>query len=107
MQYLLAIHLIIIGCEEIKSLSQVQNLARLELLTIQLQHQAGQLITYSNLSKKLRVSDQTVRRWIILTEFSLQLAFDLSYIQHDFREIANICAMEIGFSGKAIKIGYK
>lgn len=54
--------------EEIRSLSQVQDLAHIELLTIQLQYQAGQLITYSNLAKKLRVSDQTIRRWIILLE---------------------------------------
>jgi len=50
--------------EDIRDLSQIQEIGQLELLSFTLQSQAGQLLNYSNLSKKIRVSDQTIRRWI-------------------------------------------
>jgi uncharacterized protein len=62
--------------EEIRSLSQVQDLAQIELLAMQLQNQSGQLVNYNNLAKKIRVSDQTIRRWISLLE-SLYYCFKI------------------------------
>ena len=50
--------------EDIRDLSQIHEIGQLELLSFTLQHQAGQLLNYSNLAKKIRVSDQTIRRWI-------------------------------------------
>lgn len=54
--------------EDIRDLSQIQELAQLEVLSIILQRQVGQLLDYSSLAKKIRVSDQTIRRWINILE---------------------------------------
>jgi predicted AAA+ superfamily ATPase len=54
--------------EDIRDLAHIQELAQLEVLAIHLQQQTGQLIEYSNLAKKIRVSDQTIRRWITVLE---------------------------------------
>lgn len=54
--------------EDIRELSQVQELAQLEVLAALLQHQAGQLTSFSNLASKVRVSDQTIRRWLQVLE---------------------------------------
>lgn len=62
--------------EDIRSLSQIQDISQIELLTVQLQHQAGQLINYNNLAKKIRVSDHTISRWIALLE-SLYYCFKI------------------------------
>ncbi len=50
--------------EDIRDLSQVQEIHQLELLSQFIQYQAGQLVNYSALSKKVRVSVDTIRRWI-------------------------------------------
>ena len=50
--------------EDIRDLSQIQEIDQLEMLSFVLQEQAGQMLNYSSLSKKIRVSDQTIRRWI-------------------------------------------
>lgn len=50
--------------EDIRDLSHIQDLAQMELLAYQLQHQAGQMLSYTSLANKIRVSDQTIRRWI-------------------------------------------
>ena len=56
--------------EDIRSVSQIQEISQLELLAFTLQQQAGQLLNYSNLAKKIRASDQTIRRWIdVLTAY--------------------------------------
>jgi predicted AAA+ superfamily ATPase len=54
--------------EDIRDLSHIQELAQLEILAQFLQHQAGQLVEYSSLARKIRVTDQTIRRWITLLE---------------------------------------
>ena len=54
--------------EDIRELSNVQDIAQLETLAILLQNQAGQVCHYSNLSNKIRVSDQSIRRWMSLLE---------------------------------------
>jgi uncharacterized protein len=50
--------------EDIQSLAQIQELAQLETLAILLQNQTGQLTNYSQLGKKIQVTDGTIRRWI-------------------------------------------
>ena len=50
--------------EDIRQLSQIQELGQIEVLAEILKHQAGQLANYSNLAKKINVSSVTVSRWI-------------------------------------------
>lgn len=52
--------------EDIRALSQVIDVDQLALFVLHLQHQTGQLVNYHSLGNKIQVSDQTVRRWIIL-----------------------------------------
>jgi predicted AAA+ superfamily ATPase len=52
--------------EDIRDSSQIHEISQLELLSHILQYQSAQLLNYSSLSKKIRVSDQTIRRWIEL-----------------------------------------
>ncbi len=54
--------------EDVRELTQVQGLAQLEVLAVLLKHQAGQLTSYSNLAKKVRVSVDTIRRWLGILE---------------------------------------
>ncbi|OAI48762.1 hypothetical protein AYO45_04230 [Gammaproteobacteria bacterium SCGC AG-212-F23] len=54
--------------EDIRDLAHIQELAQLEMLAIFLQQQVGQLVEYSSLAKKIRVSDQTIRRWMNVLE---------------------------------------
>lgn len=50
--------------EDLRDLSKVIELSQMEILAKILESQAGQLTNYSSLSKKIRVSDKTVRNWI-------------------------------------------
>jgi uncharacterized protein len=50
--------------EDIRDLSQIQELAQLELLAELIQHQAGQLTNFSNLANKVKVSAHTVQNWL-------------------------------------------
>ena len=54
--------------EDIRDLSAIRELDQIEVLAHILQRQAGQLVNYSNLSKKIRVSDQTIRRWVAVLD---------------------------------------
>lgn len=54
--------------EDIRDLAQIHELAQLEVLAVILREQAGQLTDYQSLSKKIQVSDQTIRRWIKVLE---------------------------------------
>ena len=51
--------------EDIRDFTQIQEIHQLELMAEILQHQTGQLLNYSTLSKKIRVSIDTIRRWLI------------------------------------------
>ena len=51
--------------EDIRDFTQIQEIHQLELMAEILQHQTGQLLNYSTLSKKIRVSVDTIRRWLI------------------------------------------
>jgi hypothetical protein len=55
---------------DIRDLNRIQEVDQLEMLAELLQHQAGQLVNYSNLANKIKVSVDTIRRWInILSAF--------------------------------------
>lgn len=49
--------------EDIRELSNIQELAQLEVLSSLIMQQTGNLVKFSNFAKKVRVSDQTIRRW--------------------------------------------
>ncbi len=50
--------------EDLKDISNVQQISQLQILTELLKKQAGQLVNYSELAKKTHISSETVRRWI-------------------------------------------
>lgn len=54
--------------EDVRELTKVQELGQLEMLAILLKSQVGQLTSYSSLSKKIRVSVDTIRRWLGILE---------------------------------------
>jgi len=54
--------------EDVRELTKVQGLGQIEMLAVLLRHQAGQLTSYSSLAKKIRVSVDTVRRWLGVLE---------------------------------------
>ena len=54
--------------EDIRDLKYIQDIDRLEVLAKIIAEQSSQLLTYSNLSKKIRSSVDTVTRWINILE---------------------------------------
>jgi len=54
--------------EDVRELTKVQGLGQIEMLAVLLKHQTGQLTSYSNLAKKIRVSVDTIRRWLGVLE---------------------------------------
>ena len=63
--------------EEVRDLSTVRELDQMEILAYTLQKQAGKLVNHSSLSKKIRVSDQTIRRWMAILD-SFFFCFSIS-----------------------------
>ena len=54
--------------EDIRELTRVQELGQLEMLAVMIKSQVGQLTSYSSLAKKIRISVDTIRRWIPILE---------------------------------------
>ena len=54
--------------DDLREISEVQALSQLEILSILISKQAGQLCNFSQFSKKVRVQDTTIRRWIKILE---------------------------------------
>ncbi len=50
--------------EDVRALSQIQELAQLEMLATVIQGYAGQLVNYKNLANLVNVSGPTIRRWL-------------------------------------------
>jgi predicted AAA+ superfamily ATPase len=50
--------------EDIRDLTRIQDIGRLEILAEKLKQQVGSLTSFQSLSTQLRVSDNTVRNWI-------------------------------------------
>ena len=56
--------------DDIRNLANLQEIYSLEMLAILIKEQAGQLLNYSSLAKKIGVTGQTISRWInILDRF--------------------------------------
>ncbi len=62
--------------EDIRDLTRVQEVQQIELLAETLKYQTGQITNYTNLAKKVRVSVDTIRRWIRILE-SLYYCFTI------------------------------
>jgi len=62
--------------EDLRELTQVQALGQMEMLALLLRGQVGQLTRYSALANKVRVSVDTVRRWLGVLE-SLYYCFSV------------------------------
>lgn len=54
--------------EDIRDASQVQEIAQLEILAQLLAQQSGQVTRYTTLAQQIRVSVDTIRRWITVLE---------------------------------------
>lgn len=54
--------------EDIRDLSQIQELAQLEMLSNVLQNQIGQLVNYNSLANLINVSSPTIQRWMRVLE---------------------------------------
>jgi hypothetical protein len=54
--------------EDIRDVARVHEIAQLEMLVVLLAKQAGQVTKYSTLAKQLRVSVDTIRRWLDVLE---------------------------------------
>ncbi|MBM3610521.1 MAG: ATP-binding protein [Alphaproteobacteria bacterium] len=54
--------------EDVRSLEAIHNLSQLDLLATILSHQAGQLVNYTNLAYKVRVSIPTIQRWMAILD---------------------------------------
>lgn len=50
--------------EDIRDLTRVQELSQIEHLAELMQHDIGQLISYTSIANQIRVSDNTVRNWL-------------------------------------------
>ena len=50
--------------EEIRDLTNIQDIDRIEVLAELIKSQVSQLVNYSSLSQKIRVSDNTIRNWL-------------------------------------------
>lgn len=62
--------------EDLRDLTRVQGVDQIEILAELLKHQAGQLVNYSRLASRIKVSVDTVRRWITVLR-SLYYCFTL------------------------------
>lgn len=62
--------------EDIRDLTRVQDIDRLELLAEKLKQHSGALVSYQSLAQQLRVSDNTIRNWISILK-SLYYCFEI------------------------------
>ncbi|MBU2512199.1 ATP-binding protein [bacterium] len=68
--------------EDVRDFSRIQEVHQLELLAQLLRHQTGQLVNYSTLANKVRISVDTVRRWITVLN-SLYFSFSVQPWHHN------------------------
>jgi len=62
--------------EDIRDLTRIQDLGRLELLAEYMKQTASEQVTYSNLAKHIRITDKTVREWLSVLK-SLYFCFEI------------------------------
>jgi uncharacterized protein len=68
--------------EDLRDFKQIQEIRQMEILAELLRHQAGQLINYSTLANKVRVSVDTIRRWMDVLN-SLYYCFSIQPWRHN------------------------
>lgn len=73
--------------EDVRDLTQVQEIAQIELLTTLLREQSGQLLNYSNLAKKVNVSTGTIKRWLTTLESFYAIFLLRPYTQNVARSL--------------------
>lgn len=54
--------------EEIRDLTRVQELSKVEMLAIRIQHQVGQLTSYATFARDIRSTVPTIQRWVEILE---------------------------------------
>lgn len=62
--------------EDIRDLTRIQEIDRLELLAEKLKQHVGALVSYQSLAQQLRVSDNTIRHWVSILK-ALYYCFDI------------------------------
>ena len=62
--------------EDIRDLTRIQDIDRLELLAEKLKYHIGGLVSYQSLAQQLRVSDNTIRSWISILK-ALYYCFEI------------------------------
>ncbi len=62
--------------EDLRDLSRIQDIDRVEILAENLIHQAGNLVNYSTFANSINVSVDTIRRWLLSLE-SLYFSFSI------------------------------
>ncbi len=62
--------------EDIRDITRIQDLGRIELLAEIVKQNASKQLTYNNLAKQLRITDKTVREWLIVLN-SVYYCFEL------------------------------
>ncbi len=62
--------------EDIRDLTRIQDIDRLELLAEKLKTQSGSLTSYQSMARQLRVTDNTIRNWLGVLK-SLYYCFEL------------------------------
>ena len=68
--------------EDLRELTRVQELSQVEMLAIRLQHQAGQLTSFSSLARDIRSTVPTVQNWVAILE-SLYYCFRVTPWYHN------------------------
>lgn len=63
--------------EDIRDLTRIQDIVRLELLAEYMKQNASKQVTFNNLAKQLRVTDKTVREWLFVLK-STYFCFDIT-----------------------------
>ncbi len=54
--------------EDLRDLSRIHEIGLMEILAVMIKNQSGQIVNYSNLARRVRVSDVTIRQWISVLE---------------------------------------
>ena len=54
--------------EDLRDLTRIQDIDQIHTMALLIKSQAGQMINYSNIAKKINISVDTVRRWINVLE---------------------------------------
>ena len=68
--------------EDVRDITKVQELDNTAIVAKLIQMQSGQLMNYSALSKKIRVSDHTIKNWLSILK-NLYFCFSIKPYSHN------------------------